>query len=68
MLLTTVTACGYLIKVTLVTCKKSVVQFVSTKHRRFSPSTSVSCSSTGPMRVVLTGPLGRTTYVTDRVI
>ena len=37
--------------ITMVTCEKSVVQFVSTKHRRFSPSTLVSsCSNTGPMR------------------
>ena len=43
--------CSYLIKVTLVTCEKSVVQFDSTKHRRFSPGTPVfSCSNTGPRR------------------
>ena len=42
---------SYLIKVTLVTCEKSVVQFVSTKHRRFSPSVPVSsCSNTGSIR------------------
>ena len=29
---------SYLIKVTLVTCEKSVVQFDSTNHRRFSDS------------------------------
>ena len=40
------------LKVTLVTCEKSVVQFDSTKHRRFSPGTPVSsCHNTGPMRV-----------------
>ena len=50
--------CGYLVKVTLVTCEKSVVQFDSTKHRRFSLGTPVSsCCNTGPMRG---GPLGRT--------
>ena len=43
--------CNYLIKVTFVTCEKSVVQFDSTKHRRFSPGTPVSsCSNIGPMR------------------
>ena len=43
--------CSSLIKVTLVTCEKSVVQFDSTKHRRFSPGTLVSsCSNTGPVR------------------
>ena len=43
--------CSYLVKITLVTFEKSVVQFVSTKHRRFSPSTPVSsCSNTGSMR------------------
>ena len=43
--------CSFLVKITLVTCEKSVVQFVSTKHRRFSPGTQVSLSSdTGPMR------------------
>ena len=43
--------CSYLIKVTFVTCEKSVVQFDSIKHRRFSPDTPVSsCSNTGPMR------------------
>ena len=31
----------YLIEVTLVTSEKSVVQFDSTKHRRFPPSTPV---------------------------
>ena len=36
----------YLIKVTLLKCEKSVVQFDSTKHRKFSPGTSdPSCSS-----------------------
>ena len=40
-----------MIKVTLVTCEKSVVQFDSTKHHRFSPGTPVSSySNTGPMR------------------
>ena len=40
--------CSYLNKVNLVTCEKSVVQFDSTKHRRFSPGTPVSsCSNTG---------------------
>ena len=39
------------IKVTLVTCEKSVVQFDSTEHRRFSPGTPVSsCSNTGPVK------------------
>ena len=43
--------CNNLIKVTLVSCEKTVVQFDSTKHRRFSPGTPVSsCSNTGPMR------------------
>ena len=42
---------SYLIKINLVTCEKSVAQFVSTKHRRFSPGTPVSsCRNTGPMR------------------
>ena len=42
---------SYLIKVTFLTCEKSVVQFDSTRHRRFSPSTLVSsCSNTGPMK------------------
>ena len=42
---------GYQIEVTLVTYEKSVVQFVSTKHRRFSPGTPVSsCTNIGPMR------------------
>ena len=57
MSLTTVTRdsipapCRYLIKVTLVTCEKIVLQFDSTKHRRFSPGTLVSsCSNTGPTR------------------
>ena len=55
MSLTTVTRVrfrlSYLIKVTSVTCEKSVVQFDSTKHRRFSLGTQVfSCSNTGPMR------------------
>ena len=40
--------CSYLIKVTFVTCEKSVVQFDSTKHVRFSLGTSVSsCSNNG---------------------
>ena len=40
------------LKVTLVKCEKRVVQFDSTKRRRFSPSTPVSSShKTGPMRV-----------------
>ena len=40
----------YLIKVTLFKGEKSVVQFDSTKHCRFSPGTSVpSCSSTRVM-------------------
>ena len=61
--------CSCLIKVTLVTCEKSVVQFDSTKHRRFSPGAPVSsCSNTGSMRVALTRPLGRTVQVADRVI
>ena len=43
--------CNHLSKVTLVTCEKSVVQFFSTKHRRFSPDTPISpCSNTEPMR------------------
>ena len=43
--------CSYLNKITLVICDKSVVQFDSTKHRRFSSGTPVSsCSNTGPMR------------------
>ena len=43
--------CGYLIKITLVTCEKSVVKFDSTKHRRFTPGIPVSsCSNTGSMR------------------
>ena len=43
--------CRYLIKVIFVTCEKSVVQFDSTKHHRFSPGTPVSSfSNTGPMR------------------
>ena len=43
-------ACSYLIEVTLVTCEKSVVQFDSTKHRRFSPGTMVfSFTDTGIM-------------------
>ena len=43
--------CSYLIKVTLITCEKSVVQFDSTKHRRFSLGTPVSsCNNTEPMR------------------
>ena len=43
--------CSYLIKVTLVTCDKNVVQFDSTKHRRIPPGIPVSsCSKTGPMR------------------
>ena len=42
--------CGYVIKITFVTCEKSVVQFVPIKYRRFSPGTPVfSCSNTGPM-------------------
>ena len=46
--------CSHLIKVTLVTCEKRVMQFDFTKHRRFSPCTLVSsCSNTGPMRVRL---------------
>ena len=41
--------CGYLIKVTLVTHEKSVVQFDSTKHCRFSPGVPVlSYSNPGP--------------------
>ena len=60
--------CSYQIKVILVTCEKSVVQFDSTKHRRFSPGTLVSsCSNTRPMRGG-PGPPGRTAYVADRVI
>ena len=44
-------SCSYLIKVTLVTCDKSVIQCDSFKHRRFSPGTPVSSySNTGPMR------------------
>ena len=42
--------CICLIEVTLVMCGKSVVQFDSTEHRRFSPGTPVSSSNTGPMR------------------
>ena len=43
---------SYLIKVTLVTCDKSVVQFDSTKPSRFSPGTPVSSfRDTGPIRV-----------------
>ena len=43
MSLTTILApCNYLIRVTFVTCEKSVVQFDSTKHRRFCPDTPVS--------------------------
>ena len=43
--------CICLIKVTLVTCEKSVVEFDSINHRWFSPGTSVSpCSNTGSMR------------------
>ena len=43
--------CSYLIKTILVTSEKSVVKFVSTKHRRFSPGTPVSSNSnTEPMR------------------
>ena len=46
--------CSYLIKVTLVTCEKSVVQLNSTKHCRFSPGIPVSCcSNIGPMRGAL---------------
>ena len=57
------------LSLTLVTCEKSDVQFDSTKRRRFSPGTPVSsCSNTGPMRGGLTGPLGRTAQVADRVI
>ena len=41
--------CSHLIKITLVTCEKNVVHFDSTKHRRFSPGTPISCSNTGPM-------------------
>ena len=54
--LTTVTrvqisaSCSYLIKVALVMCWKSVLQFVSSKYRRFSPGSPISsCSNTGPM-------------------
>ena len=43
-------AYSYLIKVTLVTCEMSVVQFVSTKHRRFSPGNLVSSCSRGGFR------------------
>ena len=43
--------CSYVIKVAFVTCEKSIVQFNSTKLRRFTPGTPVfSCSNTGPMR------------------
>ena len=51
--------CSYLIKVTLVTCEKSIViQFDFTKHHRFSPGTPVSsCSNSG-----------RTAQVADRII
>ena len=46
------TAGSNLIKFTLVTCEKSVVQLDSTKHRRFSPGTPVSfCHNTGTMSV-----------------
>ena len=75
MSLTTVTKvrlpapCSYLVKITLVTCEKSVVQFDSTKHRRFPPGTPISsCGNTGLTREDLTGPLGRAAYVADRVI
>ena len=45
------TPCNYLIKVTLVTCEKSIIQFDSTKHRRFSLGTPASfCSNTRPVR------------------
>ena len=44
-------SCSYLIKVTFVTCEKSVVHFVYTKHCWFSLGTQVSsCSNIGPMR------------------
>ena len=47
--LTTVT----MVTVTLATCEKSVVQFDSTKHRRFSPGTlASSCRNSGPMKCV----------------
>ena len=49
--LTTVTPCSCPIKVTIVICEKSVVQFDSTRNRRFSPDAPVSCcSNAGPMR------------------
>ena len=49
--LATVTMVRFLIKVTFVTFEKNVLQFDSTKRRRFSPGTPVSsCINTGPMR------------------
>ena len=43
--------CSYLIKITFVTCEKSIVQFDSTKQRRFSPGAPVSsCGNKGPIR------------------
>ena len=60
---------GYLIKVTLVTCEKSVVQFVSTNDHRFSLGTPVSpCSDTGPMRGGPYSTLERTAQLADRII
>ena len=54
---------SYLIKVTWVTCEKSVHKFHSTKHRRFSPSSPVSSSSnTGPTRGGVSGPLASLAY------
>ena len=56
----------YLTKITLVTFEKSVVQFVPTKHRRFSPGSPVVTLDL--WGVALTGSLGRTAYIADWVI
>ena len=61
--------CSYVIKITLVTYEKSVVQLDSTKHGKFFPGTPVSsCSNTGLKRIVPYWTSGRTAQVADRVI